>query len=141
MSTEWEALPQRTRKRRSFNNSSNPNSKNDSNTTSEINDNSNDHDNSNDDDNDDIDNKNTNIKEERAQGCSKDCDAEDGRERRTGGEKNEARDAAVATAVEARSRMFRFSGGLESGAGADGANFECEDYLQYHVPACHISSG
>lgn len=41
-----------------------------------------------------------------------------------------ARHAAVATAVEARSKMTRFAGGLEGGAGADGgsagANFECE---------------
>lgn len=41
-----------------------------------------------------------------------------------------ARHAAVATAVEARSQMTRFAGGLEGGAGADGgsagANFECE---------------
>lgn len=42
-----------------------------------------------------------------------------------------ARHAAVATAVDARSKMARFSEGLGGGAGADGgadgeANFECE---------------
>ena len=34
--------------------------------------------------------------------------------------------AAVTRAVEARSRMSRCCGDLEGGAGADGANFECE---------------
>lgn len=37
-----------------------------------------------------------------------------------------ARHALVASAVEERARMPRFSAGLESGAGTDGANFECE---------------
>lgn len=48
-----------------------------------------------------------------------------------------ARHAAVATAVEARSKMTRFAGGLEGGAGADGgsagANFECEEVVGLSV--------
>lgn len=43
-----------------------------------------------------------------------------------------ARHAAVTAAVEERSQMPRFVEGLESGAGTDGANFECEyDFFSF----------